>query len=262
MWTPRRFSFFANLTTDINFNILVVNACLPVERRKEIEMKRRIGIFLTAVLVLALSLMTGCGSADEKAVKDTSDQFMAAMEEGKLSEAEKYCIGTAMDETDFSELSNISDVIVHSMGIRESDLSKTTQKTLYQFSKKMRTNFIKDYSVGDVTVKDDTATAEIRVAYGYDTAKVAKIDLSDKIDKIMKSYLKKNKSKLKELYISEDEEAVQSKVKSDILPDVIDAYSKQIEKIGTKKGSLVLSLKKQNSGSWKITKIASADNEE
>lgn len=221
-------------------------------------MKKSIrGLAVLLVAVLTIGLMAGCSNKEKEAAKTVVDGFMSSLQSGKLEDASQHCTEDVLKNTGISELQSLSTVFYKSLGLSKKDLSKNTQKSVSEFSNKLIKNFISEYSIQSVDLSDKKATVTVDVTYGYDPDALGSIDINSKMKKITSNYLSKNKKTLTQLYIDKGESALQKKVYSAVLPDILDEYYKAVEKTGTAKQELQFSLKKSD-GEWTINGVYSS----
>ncbi len=217
-------------------------------------MKKKISKIAAALIaaILITGLLTGCTNKEKEAVKTETDNFMKVLESGDFSEAASYCTEEVLNDTGITELENLAKVFYESLGLSKKDLSKTAQKSVSDFASNMKKNFITDYTISSVDVKDGTATVNVNVTYGYNPDELSDVDISKKLKKITSDYMDKNKASLTKLYVDKGEKALQKKVYSDILPDALSAYSDAVKELGEAKQELQFELKKKD-GKWTIT---------
>lgn len=215
-------------------------------------MKKKLAFIIT--LVLALTMLPSCSNQEKEAVQKVADGFMSSLESGDFSGTTQYSTDDVRNQISIRELENLSSVFYESIGLKKKDLSKKTRESVDSFSKKMKEDFITEYKIGDIEIKDKNtkATVQVNVIYGYNPDKLADINVDSELEKIADTYMKKHKDSLTDLYVSKGSKALQKKVYSDILPDVLKAYSKKVEATGTAKQELQLTLKKQDDDSWII----------
>lgn len=217
-------------------------------------MKKKTLKLATALIatILITGLLTGCTNKEKEAVKTETDNFMKVLESGDFSEASSYCTEEVLNDTGITELENLAKVFYESLGLSKKDLSKTAQQSVNDFASNMKKNFITDYTISSVDVKDKTATVNVNVTYGYNPDELSDVDISKKLKKITSDYMDKNKTSLTKLYVDKGEKALQKKVYSDILPDALSAYSDAVKNLGEAKQELQFELKKKD-GKWTIT---------
>lgn len=221
-------------------------------------MKKSIrGLAILMIAVLSIGLMAGCSNKEKEAAKTVIDGFMSSLQSGKLEDASQHCTKDVLENTGISELQSLSTVFYKSLGLSKKDLSKNAQKSVSEFSNKLIKNFVSEYSIQSVDLSDKKATVTVDVTYGYDPDALGSIDINSKMKKITSNYLSKNKKKLTQLYIDNGESALQKKVYSAVLPDILDEYYKAVEKTGTAKQELQFSLKKSD-GEWTINGVYSS----
>ncbi|MDO4383242.1 MAG: hypothetical protein Q4C18_01985 [Eubacteriales bacterium] len=215
-------------------------------------MKKKLAFIIT--LILALTMLPSCSNQEKEAVQKVADGFMSSLESGDFSETTQYSTDEVRNQISIRELENLSGVFYESIGLKKKDLSKKTRESVDNFSKKMKEDFITEYKIGDIEIKDKNkkATVQVNVTYGYNPDKLADINVDSELEKIADTYMTKHKDSLTDLYVSKGSKALQKKVYSDILPDVLKAYSKKVEATGTAKQELQLTLKKQDDDSWII----------
>lgn len=221
-------------------------------------MKKSIrGLAVLMIVVLSIGLMAGCSNKEKEAAKTVVDGFMSSLQSGKLEDASQHCTKEVLKNTGISELQSLSTVFYKSLGLSKKDLGKNTQKSVSEFSNKLIKNFISEYSIQSVDLSDKKATVTVDVTYGYDPDALGSIDINSKMKKITSNYLSKNKKSLTQLYIDKGESALQKKVYSAVLPDILDEYYKAVEKTGTAKQELQFSLGKTD-GEWTINGVYSS----
>jgi hypothetical protein len=215
------------------------------------------GLAFLLAMILSIGVLSGCTSKDAKAAKTTVDNFLSTLQEGNLEDASQYCTEDVLKDTGINELQSLSTVFYKSLGLSKKDLSKKTQESVTSFTNKLTKAFVTEYSVQSAEISEKKATVVADVTYGFDPDALSSIDISSKTKKLTSSYLSKNKKKLTQLYINKGETALQKKVYSDILPDVLDEYYQAIEDTGSAKQELQFKLKKSD-GEWTITGVYSS----
>ena len=223
-------------------------------------------VVLMALAVMVLVPLTGCGgggdeggSAPEDEVRATAETFMNAMQEGDF-EAMKACSDPALYEEDgdlyaFGTIDKMDEIFAESLGIDISadDLGESTKAGLQDFVDKLMGNLVKSYEITDVSVKDSTGTVNITTTYGYDPDKMQDIDLDDEVETIAMKYMSENQDELTEIYQNDGETAMFNKVLDDLLPDILSKYMDQVLETGEVTQNSVMTLEKQDDGSWLVT---------
>ena len=184
---------------------------------------------------------------------------MNAMQEGDF-EAMKACSDSALYEEDgdlyaFGTIDKMDEIFAESLGIDISadDLGESTKAGLQDFVDKLMGNLVKSYEITDVSVKDSTGTVNITTTYGYDPDKMQDIDLDDEVETIAMKYMSENQDELTEIYQNDGETAMFNKVLDDLLPDILSKYMDQVLETGEVTQNSVMTLEKQDDGSWLVT---------
>lgn len=219
-------------------------------------------VILLALAVMVLVPLTGCGGASSEAedeVRAAAETFMNAMQDGDF-EAMKACSDPALYEEDgdmysFGTIGNMDEIFAESLGIDISaeDLGESTKTGLQDFVDTLLDNMVTSYEIKDVSVDGDTGTASVTTTYGYDPEKMQEIDLDDEVGTLATEYMKKHQTELLEIYQNDGEAAMYSKVLDDLLPDILSKYMDEVLKTGEVTQDSVLTLTKQDDGSWLVT---------
>ncbi len=221
------------------------------------NIKRAAAVFCAALI--SCSSLTGCGSADRDAVKETSEKFLAVVANDSTDEITDYATFEVANG-DFVKLFNADKLLDQfSQGFSDAELTDETNAKVDEFCH-LFADMIKDYTVTKVEVnKGGTATAIATLNTTFPIDIINDEGVSTKITEAVSKYNNDNADELAALY-QEGTEVAESKIYNDIILIILDIYSQEIAKSNEMNYAIALDLEKNpETDSWYVTNVKDYD---
>lgn len=212
-------------------------------------MKKIIKVLLSAFLFVGIAACGNNEDAEKQAVKEVVDNYFTAVQSGDYKKAMEYYTDDADDGYEILQLDEMLEEELTNQGLGD-DFDNAAKDWVTSTVKKL----FKTYEVGDITLKDDTATVQL-------TGQAINLeglnntdDLNTRIEEATNNYMTEHYDELVQIYNDNDEDTAQGlvvKALAEFLFGELDSY---VDTFDYADYESEMTLVKQDDGSYKISK--------
>ena len=215
---------------------------------------KKIWLTCSVILMTAAFLLTGCGSADRKAVTETTENFLQALVDSDPDTAAEYATQELLESEEMKLLnkSNLEESFYQAIKVDRENLGEEAGKAVTDYVSAVVDRAYVGYEVGDVKIQKDTAYVTTRIRLGFDPDE--RSNLADALQDDIDAYRSENYDELVNIYVEEGEQALFNKIYNDLIPIAVSKMREDLEKSEEKTESTILTLRKID-GTWKVTEL-------
>ena len=211
-------------------------------------------IIVPVVIVLfACAALAGCGGSN-KEIEAAVTGFMDAVKDVNLEEMNNFAVDGALagEAKEVFDISAQEDAMYASYGVEKDQLSSQVQQDVTRLCEEMRNRFLVDYSIGDIQVEDETATATVTMTHGYSVDTFLKSEVvNSQVSSIVENFANEQSAEIVQIATDEGSDAAMTYIYNGVLPEILSLMTNELDSEGDTKSEAVLTLSKTEEG-WRV----------